>query len=354
MTAPPRRATRSAPPVLTLAQLRDHLQVAMQVEHATIPPYFTAWLTIKDGSNYEAAQTIRGVLLEEMLHLTLASNLLNAVGGKPSLTHPGFVPRYPHRLPHSGNHFEVSIERFSPAALRTFLKIERPEARGAKPEPGEWHTIGQFYAAIAGAVDELCDRLGEHRVFCGDQARQVRPEDYYGSGSVVVVTGRDTAHRAIAEIVEQGEGASGGIFDGDHCILGDGDGEEVAHYYRFLEVLEGRFFTRRDTAKSGPTGRALKVDYDAVWPIRANTRAASYPPGTLARQALDAFRTEYGKLLASLETAFNGERGSLTEGIARMFALRQQARALIQTPTDDGRTTLGLDFEPPPKKGRRP
>lgn len=321
--------------------------MALQVEHATIPPYFTAWLSIREGHNYEAAEAIRSVMLEEMLHLTLAANLLNAVGGKPRLTGPGFVLRYPHRLPHSGNRFEVSIERFSPSALETFLKIERPEAKGARPEPGHFHTIGQFYSAVGAAVDDLCDRLGERQVFRGREDRQIRPEDYYGSGSIVVVTGRDTAHRAIAEIVEQGEGAHRGIFDGDHQILGEGDGEEVAHYYRFMEVLEGRRYTRHDTPSTGPRGRAIPVDYDAVYPIRPNTRASTYSKGSPIRTALDEFRRSYGELLAALEAAFNGERARLTEGIARMFTLRDQALALMRTPTGDGRTTVGLDFIPP-------
>jgi hypothetical protein len=34
----------------------------------------------------------------------------------------------------------------------------------------------------------------------------------------------------------------------------------------------------------------------------------------------------------------------MTEGMARMFALRDQARALMQTPSGDGKTTVGLDF----------
>jgi hypothetical protein len=76
------------------------------------------------------------------------ANVLNAVGGRPSLTHSGFVPRYPQRLPYSSRKFGVSTERFSPEALDTSLKIERPEPRDAKPEAGEYRTIGQFMARL--------------------------------------------------------------------------------------------------------------------------------------------------------------------------------------------------------------
>ena len=79
-----------------IRQLQTWLQEAIEIEHATIPPYFTAWLSIKEGHNQESSEIIKSVLIEEMLHLTLAANMLNAVGGHPDLVHPQFVPRYPH------------------------------------------------------------------------------------------------------------------------------------------------------------------------------------------------------------------------------------------------------------------
>ncbi len=340
----PRRASADVPEIRTLSSLRAHLQVALQVEHATIPPYLTAWASLRAGTNTEAVAIIRSVMIEEMLHLTQVANLLNAVGGRPRLTGRGFVPRYPHRLPHCSRKFEVSIERFSPAALKTFMKIERPERSGAPAEPGQYRTLGQFYAAVGQALVDLCERLGEKAVFCGDPARQVQPAQYYGSGALIVVIDPCTAHQAIAEIVEQGEGAPGDIFDGDQQILGDGDGREVAHYYRFLSLLKGRSFTQKDTPKTGPTGPVIPVDFSAVHPLRPNTRAVDYPRGSPQRAALQDFASSYRALLSALEDSFNGQPARFAEGIARMFTLHRQALALIQTPTQDGKTTLGLDF----------
>jgi hypothetical protein len=111
-----------------------------------------------------------------------------------------------------------------------------------------------------------------------------------------------------------------------------------------MQLLRGREYTQRDTAKSGPTGRALRVDFDAVYPMRPNARASAYPRGSQTRAALDRFAAGYGELLGALEAAFNGQTARMTEAIARMFALRDQARALMQTPSGDGRTTVGLDF----------
>lgn len=324
----------------TIESLREHLQAALAVEHATIPPYFTAWISIKDTTNVEAAGILRSVMLEEMLHLTLAANLLNAVGGTPSLTHDDFVPRYPHPLPFSGDRFEIGIERFSKNALKTFLAIERPEGPRARPEAKKFHTIAQFYAAVREGIDELCEGLGEKAVFTGTKARQVQPDAYYAAGEIIVVTGRDTAHRAISEIAEQGEGARDSVFDADHAICGDG--REPAHYYRFQQLLKGRLYRTGDTPRSGPTGARVAVDFDAVHPIRPNARATDYPKDI--RTALEAFGHGYRQLLAALEAAFTGHPARMTEAMARMFALRDQARALMQTPSGDGKTTVGLDF----------
>ncbi len=325
-------------------KLRKWLQGAIEVEHCTIPPYFTAWLSIIDGSNQEASDIIKSVMLEEMLHLTLAANLLNAVGGHPDLIHPKFIPRYPTTLPHSGRHFPIRIERFSKKALETFKKIERPEAKGAKPKAGEFKTIDQFYAAVGQLMDDLCDQYGEDRVFTGDRQLQIQPEDYYGSGDLVVVIGRDTAHQAISTIVDQGEGADHGIFDDDHNIFGDGGGKELAHYYRFNEIYEGRHYKKNDTPNSKPSGKPFHVDYKKVYPIKTDIDRRKYPKGSEIRKALDEFASCYGELIRALHHAFNNDRSQMTAAMARMFSLRNQAVALMRTPIGNSGENLGLDF----------
>src|SRR2546425_615873 len=85
----------------SMASLRLHLQVAVELEAATLPPYLCALYSIKDGHNQVAAGIIRSVLIEEMLHLALAANVLNAIGGYVRLNHTFIAPRYPVTLPHS-------------------------------------------------------------------------------------------------------------------------------------------------------------------------------------------------------------------------------------------------------------
>src|SRR5689334_1014219 len=96
-------------PISTVASLRRHLQWAIELEHSTIPPYLCALYSIPDGSNTTASTLIRSVVMEEMLHMVLAANLLNAVGGEPNVDHADFVPSYPAYLPHSAKSFQVEL-----------------------------------------------------------------------------------------------------------------------------------------------------------------------------------------------------------------------------------------------------
>ena len=95
----------------SIESLRHHLQHAAVVELSTIPLYLYAAYSIKT-SGYDqwapgisAFRAIRSVVIEEMLHLALARNLLVAVGGGDDfkLYDPAVVPKYPeamlHRVP---------------------------------------------------------------------------------------------------------------------------------------------------------------------------------------------------------------------------------------------------------------
>ncbi|MBI4473414.1 MAG: hypothetical protein HY646_12155, partial [Acidobacteria bacterium] len=67
----------------SIASLRRHLQIAIELEAATIPPYLCALYSTPDGQNRHASGIIRSVVVEEMLHIALAANVLNAIGGHP-------------------------------------------------------------------------------------------------------------------------------------------------------------------------------------------------------------------------------------------------------------------------------
>ena len=127
-------------PVTTLEELREHLQWALELEHATLPPYLCALYSIKPGTNQAAVGVITSVFIEEMLHMTLVANVLNAVGGTPVLDKPDFIPRYPTFLPHSANAKQASARgvrarRVVVMGLLEGCARDRPRPAGG-PSPG--------------------------------------------------------------------------------------------------------------------------------------------------------------------------------------------------------------------------
>lgn len=112
----------------TIEELRRNLQTAMEVEHSTIPTYLTALATIKKNYNNEVQAIFKQIILQEMLHLALAANLLNAVGGKPTLFSENFIPLYPSRLPGGlVPTLQVPIVKCSISLIADiFMAIEQP------------------------------------------------------------------------------------------------------------------------------------------------------------------------------------------------------------------------------------
>lgn len=329
----------------SLESLREHLQWAIELEHSTIPPYLCALYSIELGRNPEVVEVISSVLVEEMLHMTLAANLLNAVGGRPKLCNPRMLPGYPRPLPHSDRSFEISLFRFGLEAIDTFSKIEHPSPTGSPPESDRYETIGQFYEAIERGLRELTATLGQASVFCGDPSRQVTdPHFYSGGGRIIAVNSLDTSLAALKEIVEQGEGAHSQVWDGDSDVFHP-EREQVAHYYRFQQLKLGRRYRRGDTPRSGPTGDPVSIDWDAVRPMRTNPRTSDHAPGSPIRIAQEGFNHSYCALLLHLEEAFNGAPQILGTAIGSMCTLKAQAQRLMQMPTEDGSETAGPTFE---------
>ncbi len=240
--------------ITKVEDLHYYLIQGMKIEHATLPPYLTVLYSLKPGANLEAFHIIRAVAVEEMLHLTLAANVFNAVGGnmKGALTDPEFVPKYPTKLPTGEEDFLVDLGKFSPKTVKTFLKIERSkEVDEDKPLVGSrakeefllsifgydptksFYSIGLFYAEIIRGLKALHDKMGD-ALFCGDSNKQITREYYYdGAGDIIKVTDLDSAIEALDIIQTQGEGSRvGDIYDAEG---------ELSHYYRFQQLELGQY-----------------------------------------------------------------------------------------------------------------
>ena len=321
--------------VKTPRDLAKLLQTAIEVEHSTIPAYLCALYSIKDGTNQEAAQIIKSVVLEEMLHMILAANVLNAIGGPPSINHRKFVPNYPHPPLFT---FEVPLAKFSGPAIDTFINIE-----SATPPPGySGTTIPEYYAAIEEGLKQLNPK---GNIFTGPASHQIIPEYYYGGGGdPILVNNLESALRALKEIVGQGEGVHHTFFDGDQEF---GEVEEIAHYFRFKEIhYEHYYDLARDKPMpdSIPTGKPMVVQWEQVYPMRETPKMAQHTEGSEVWRKMHEFNRTYMSLLNELHAALNGKPQRLMQSVVRMYDLKYQAVELMKIPVSDGETA-GPSFE---------
>ena len=109
-----------------LAWLKQAMQAAVELEYATIPPYLTAYWSVKNSSDASAV-TIRQIAIDEMLHMGLVCNMLTGLGQTPVINTPAVLPTYPGPLP-GGVHPEliVGLSGLSQPTADLFTKIERP------------------------------------------------------------------------------------------------------------------------------------------------------------------------------------------------------------------------------------
>jgi hypothetical protein len=328
----------------TGADLHVYLRDAVKLEHSTIPPYLTAMFSLKPGVNQCIADQIRSIVIQEMLHMTIASNILIAIGGHPEINTKGFVPDYPGPLPMNiGEGLIVGIEAFSiPLVEKVFMAIEEPEnpvhvdppsmlAAEAHTEP-EYATIGQFYDAIA----EQIRKLGPSIFVNTTAPPQVVSPLWFSPDRLFPITDPASACRAIEIIKIEGEGTSTEPFQRP------GD---AAHYYKFGEIAEGRRVVKTPDgyAYDGPP---VLFDPAGVWPLKPNCKINDFANGTQARTRIESFAWSYSSLLNALHDAFNGRPERLETAIGLMYDLRVQAVALMQTDIGGDRgQTAGPSFE---------
>ncbi|MDB4877286.1 MAG: putative protein related to plant photosystem stability/assembly factor [Gemmatimonadetes bacterium] len=330
--------------------LRTALQCAIELEHSTMPPYLYAWYSL-GSSNVQVARTLESVVKEEMLHMLLACNILNAVGGRPKIDDPSFVPDYPTHLPGTVHgELTVGLEPFSSdLAKRTFMEIEEPEHPipfGLAPPPPA--TIGVFYSRIKKLMTDLETRAASGTptatIFTGDFTKQVSTGGV-GPGLPAAkqkVGKLADAVAAIDFIVEQGEGTSASPnFAGQH--------NEFAHYYRFWELAEKRsLLPNPDARPTDPPesqfkfGDPIAIDEPAILPLVVNPKASQYQGDVRAK--CDECNRAYTNVLKLLQAAFDGRPQVMSDAKDAMFALSDAARALGDLDVGNGKRA-GPTFE---------
>lgn len=305
------------------ATLTDKLQLALMLEFSTIPVYLTAMYSMQDNSTY-AYRLIRSVVLEEMLHMNLVSNLLLAIGEKPKFGTNPYFPKFPCHLPGQGAKSGGPLLQLMPISTAVveniFMVIEEPARRSAPAQEKDYKTIAQFYLALWDGFKTVAEK--DPHLFVPESPQKL---DYYfgsGGGYPVKVTDLNSAKKAIDEIVEQGEGApaeSGAPTTPDedfgnvdaYGYRSDGTfgpilgaPSEQSHYYKFLEVANGTY----------PMG--------AVYPMLPNPTLDGFKGNAWALALAEIFNGCYTIMVNGLEQAFSAD-GADDAFFSVVFAMMQ-------------------------------
>ena len=321
--------------------LRSWLLGAVRLELSTIPPYLTALYSIVPDTNRDIAAIIRRVATQEMLHMCLACNILNAVGGRPMLNAPGVRPTYPGPLPmgigdEPGDPFIVPLKRLSLELVQNvFMVIEEPEdplkfptrrAATAQARP-DYHTIGEFYNALAAVIADLGPSI-----FTGDPRRQVK--GWFPADELFPVVDVASAERAIQVIVRQGEGTQTSPLDPEGGL---------AHYYLYSEIVKGRRLVTDPSVPEGYSysGKPIVFDPTGVFPMVDNPTQVVLPSNSLVARLANQFDQTYTALLNALQATVDGDPNNLDVAIGLMYTLRLEAQQLLVTPIPGGRGNAG-------------
>jgi len=318
-----------APLQRDLQWLREALQIAIQLELATLPPYLTAYWTIKD-EDHEARTSIHEIWREEMAHFGLACNLLVAIGGTPLLTDATVVPAYPGPLPGGVRPgLIVPLRKLDKAQAKIFMEIEYPQD-GPLPSAvagagTTYDSIGEFYGAILATFQRENPAL--------NLDRQLQGFRLYKIGTMAKV------EEAIRLINLQGEGSS--------VTPEEGPGD-LAHYYRF-----GQIYNEKRYVQNPATG---KWDYDpaAPLPLPETWNMADIPEGGYLQadvpdmatwDLISTFDQRYSNMLRLLEAAWlNGNSASLSAAVGEMRQMAPIASQLVAIPRADGAGNYGPCF----------
>lgn len=333
----------------SIGDLREALQTAIELEHATIPPYLTARFTLFETGNDAISDIIGSVLNEEMLHLSIACNVLNAIGGNPVLNKPGFIPSYPGPLPGGvETGLIVPIEKFSKELVKNvFMMIEEPEhpIQIKSLTAKEGVTIGMFYTQIKKIISEL-EKEAKSKgktIFTGKVSEQMTYERFYPSELLFPITDKKSAFKAIDIIIDQGEGTTTDPFvDAD----ADGGHDEPAHYYRFQEIVKG--LTLQKKPKGGYVYGKPEIPFKPklVPNMRPNPKMSDYPENTQAYVNSKLFNANYTALLNCLHETFNGHPEKINDAMGIMFSLRLYALKLLAIPDpNDPKYVCGPSYE---------
>ena len=308
-----------------LEWLKQGLQAAIELELATLPPYLCGLWSIKsqDGPAFDL---IESVALEEMLHMGLSCNMLVGIGGTPKILSGYQNIKYPGPLPGGVRpNLTVYLGGLTTDYIKfVYMEIEYPQGGPVALAVEETYpTIGAFYDALAAAFQSLSPTISTKNQLTSSAV------------GLVQLKTLDEVLKAIQEIKEQGEGTSQSPEAQDF-------GGELAHYYRFSEILHGQKFIQ----VSGKWDyKGEPIPFPEAYPFTPIPEGGYPNPPNAASQALQDFDREFAGLLTNLDRAWaTGSQGDLGKAVGAMLKLQSLANKLMQITRADQTGVYGPDF----------
>lgn len=323
-------------PIASVADAQAMLQTAINVEFGTLPPYLYAQLSILPGSNAPAMARLQTITHQEMIHLCLGANILNALGGSPKLVAPVYPGPLPGDIGYDGKVLTLRLLPFGKDAMQQGMNIEMPvdpidfpQLKMTTLTATKAVTIGQFYEALDAYLKSLPATAWQIN------RNQISDAQFF-PGQIFAVNNYADAHRAIQVIVSEGEATSTSPLDFSN---------ELAHFYRFEEIYRNQVLTSIPAKPGFAWGEPLGVDFGKSYPAVADPQLLDYSKQPeAARAAQQACTVAYTAMVDSLNLALNGDTAQLGIAVRRMFDLRMAAIHVLQTPLADKSKVAGPAF----------
>lgn len=264
-----KKPTINSKGIRTREELIYALCEAAEIEHGLTCVYLFTAFSMKsildegiDEIQQDQIRNWKAVVLrvahQEMEHLGLVCNMLNAIGGPQHFDRPN--------LPQPASYYQTAVPmellKFSLKSMAAFMAFEKPEIikkdhfeiEGSQIVPSpiivhNGHTVQELYEAILSGFNYL-DKTTSN-LFIGNPASQVNDDDLgigfnkkeYGItlNDVMDIHG---ARQAIERIIEQGEGV---ILEGN---LVTGENPVLAKHYRVFDRELDQFNNRVIDAKN--------------------------------------------------------------------------------------------------------
>ncbi|MFE5025703.1 hypothetical protein ACFRAO_20845 [Streptomyces sp. NPDC056656] len=123
------------------------------------------------------------------------------------------------------------------------------------------------------------------------------------------------------------------------AVQAEAGADELAHYYRFWEIVQGRRLVKTHGYWSFD-GPRIPFDPKGVHRLVENPDTQKLEKGSAARKASERCDRAYTEMLRTLNRVFDGHPGELRHAQRQMEVLGEKARALMRMPSAPGAKTF--------------